>query len=178
MGCAFGWMCSAGCHSVVSLAPLYWLVMGALMLLLRQRRETFLTGQRANVPLPAILDDGIGGAWRGGGVGEGCYLDIWPSRPYPCLSLFSVDPSSSWRVEIVLPLDCSLFRFSLAWLPGLQIPLRRLTGPVSPPSWLLFSQGLPVPSNPRWAATDGGDLLVASVFVFPSPAVGSAKRPA
>ncbi len=52
--------------------------------LLGQKRKTFLTGQRANAPLPAIQDDGIGGAWREGKPGwgherEGRYLDMWHS---------------------------------------------------------------------------------------------------
>lgn len=41
------YMCSAGGHCVVS------------KLHSGQRRTTFLTGQRANALLPAILDDGI-----------------------------------------------------------------------------------------------------------------------
>lgn len=57
-------MCCAGGHGVVSQGPLYRL----LLLLLGQRRKTFLTGQRANAVLPATGDDGIGGAWRGRGV--------------------------------------------------------------------------------------------------------------
>lgn len=54
-----------------SRAPLYQLCdrpvchrQGAppLLLLLGQRTKTFLAGQRANALLPAIWDDGIGGA--------------------------------------------------------------------------------------------------------------------
>lgn len=62
---------SAEGQIVVSRAPLYQLCdspvcqgQGALLLLLGQRTKTFLTGQRANALLPAIWDDGIGGAWR------------------------------------------------------------------------------------------------------------------
>lgn len=54
-------------------------------------------------------------------------------------------------------------------------PLHHLSGlcPVC-----CFWQGPLVPSDPQWGALDGGDLLVAPVFVFPFPAVGPAKHPA
>lgn len=79
--------------------------------------------------------------------------------------------------------------FYILWPPGLAAssvwsvlvdtsagsPLHYLPGlcPVC-----CFSQGLLVPPDPHWGALDGGDILVAPVFVFPSPAVGPAKHPA
>lgn len=42
----------------------------------------------------------------------------------------------------------------------------------------VLASGLPVPSNPKGAAADGGDLLMAPLYVFPTPAVGSVKHPA
>lgn len=80
-----------------------------------------------------------------------------------------------------------MFELYIFWPPGLPAasvwsvlvgtsagsPLHHLPGlcPVC-----CFSQGPLVPSDPQWGALDGGDLLVAPVFVFPSPAVGPAKR--
>lgn len=83
----------------------------------------------------------------------------------------------------------NMFNLYIFWPPGLPAasvwsilvgtsagsPLYHLPGlcPVC-----CFLQGPLVPSDPQWGALDGGDLLVAPVFVFPSPAVGPTKHPA
>lgn len=104
------------------------------------------------------------------------------------VSLFStlLHPSCHfWHLDKL----ADMFKLYIFWPPGLPAasvwsvlvgtsagsPLHHLPGlcPVC-----CFLQGPLVPSDPQWGALDGGDLLVAPVFVFPSPAVGPAKHPA
>lgn len=145
--------------------------------LLGQRRKTFLKGQRATAVLPAIQDDWIGGVWRGKGKGskKGRDTAMITDTVSDLFNFILFENSGLWwgfrilQVSSWSPLDF--------WQPALW-------GPTSVallvPSILLSLAAVSHRASQYYlvSAADGGDLLVAPVFVFPSPAVGSAKRPA
>lgn len=181
------WMCTvpvwidrAGGQGVVSQAPLYQLVRrwGREMLQLpqlEQRRKTFLPGQRATAALPAIQSAWIGAVGREREQRNGRDTGMITETISDLFNFVLWEKSSlryglrKLQVSSWSPLDF--------WLPALW-------GPTSITSLLLSILLLLAAVSHRasqyhlvsWA--DGGDLLVAPVFVFPSPAVGSAKRPA
>lgn len=145
---------------------------GAVLCWGKGRKQTW-KGKGPSVQLPAARDDGIEGATRGW-TSVWYLLQLWPS-------FFSIYHPPHFLYSCLEKLaGMSFWVWSILFPPSAAFSFPSSINQVLP--WLhcscCFSQGLPVPSDPRWAATDGGALVMPPVLVFPSTAVGSAKHPA